>query len=61
MIENRARGEVLLKTNGAEVILCAEMDRLAKLETALGGQAFLPMFNDIANLKISTYGWRLNA
>ncbi|WP_310622483.1 hypothetical protein [Flexibacterium corallicola] len=54
MYANKSRGEVLITVRGHSVIVVAGMEGMAKLETALNGQALLPMLSDVMNMKVST-------
>jgi hypothetical protein len=54
MVTNPARGEVPLEINGAKVILCAEMGRLAPFSDRLGNPALKIIFDRLNGSEVAT-------
>lgn len=50
---NSERGEVPLVVGGVELVIAAEMARLAALSTRLGCQSFLELYSKLAGVELS--------
>jgi hypothetical protein len=50
---NSERGEVPLAVGGVELVIAAEMGRLAALSTRLGSQSFMDMYSKLASAEIN--------
>lgn len=51
---NGARGEVALRVGGVDLVIAAEMGRLAELSTAMGYPSLAEFQRRIASLEVST-------
>lgn len=52
-VYNAERGEVPLTVGGVELVIAAEMARLASLSTRLGCQSFMELYLKLAGVEIS--------
>lgn len=50
---NAERGEVPLKVGGTDLVIAAEIKRLATLSTALGCQSFFELYSKLANVEVA--------
>jgi len=50
---NSARGEVPLSVGGVDLVIAAEMGRLAKLSTALGCQSFGELYQKLLGVELA--------
>lgn len=50
---NAERGEVPLKVGGTDLVIAAEIKRLATLSTALGCQSFFELYSKLAGVEIA--------
>lgn len=50
---NAERGEVPLHVGGTDLVIAAEIKRLATLSTALGCQSFFELYSKLANVEVA--------